>query len=214
MHCTRCGAEVSGKFCPACGAPAAAAVALATPTISSSDSLLAPQPPPVTGLHGGAPVSLNYATWANRVIAYLIDTALVVAVMVALVLAGSVLGLAASSLDAIGQTGGGFAGSYCCCFLLLFPVAQVIAGIYNRIILPSQRGYSIGQGVVKLKMVDGYGRLLTQGTLWIRLLAQVGLGLVPFGSVLDLLWPLWDERRQTLHDKAVGSYVINNPGAL
>jgi uncharacterized RDD family membrane protein YckC len=26
--------------------------------------------------------------------------------------------------------------------------------------------------------------------------------------LLDLLWPLWDERNQTLHDKIVKSYVV------
>jgi uncharacterized RDD family membrane protein YckC len=25
----------------------------------------------------------------------------------------------------------------------------------------------------------------------------------------DVLWPLWDERNQTLHDKIVSTYVIN-----
>jgi len=75
----------------------------------------------------------------------------------------------------------------------------------------SQRGCSIGQGVVKVKVVDPSGRFLTQGTAFVRLLAQAGMGLVPFLPILDLLWPLWDERRQTLHDKAVSCYVINDP---
>jgi uncharacterized RDD family membrane protein YckC len=75
--------------------------------------------------------------------------------------------------------------------------------------LVSLRGYSIGQGVVKVKVVDQSGNLLSQGTALIRLLAQAGMGFVPFLPILDLLWPLWDERRQTLHDKAVGCYVIN-----
>jgi len=77
----------------------------------------------------------------------------------------------------------------------------------------SQRGCSIGQGVVKVKVVDPNGRFLTQGTAFVRLLAQAGMGLVPFLPILDLLWPLWDERRQTLHDKAVNCYVINDPRA-
>jgi uncharacterized RDD family membrane protein YckC len=77
----------------------------------------------------------------------------------------------------------------------------------------SQRGYSIGQGVVKVKVVDANGQLLTQGTAFVRLLAQAGMGLVPFLPLLDLLWPLWDVRRQTLHDKAVNCYVITNPQA-
>ena len=46
------------------------------------------------------------------------------------------------------------------------------------------------------------------GTL---LLAHVGLSFLGPLGIIDLLWPLWDERRQTLHDKAVGCYVITNP---
>jgi uncharacterized RDD family membrane protein YckC len=95
--------------------------------------------------------------------------------------------------------------------IILFPVATLLVGLYNRVYLISQRGYSIGQGIVKVKVVDASGRLLSMGTAFVRLLAQAGMGFVPFLPLLDLLWPLWDERRQTLHDKAVGCYVINQP---
>jgi hypothetical protein len=43
------------------------------------------------------------------------------------------------------------------------------------------------------------------------LLAQAGLSFIPFLGAVDLLWPLWDAQRQTLHDKAVGSFAINDP---
>jgi uncharacterized RDD family membrane protein YckC len=75
----------------------------------------------------------------------------------------------------------------------------------------AQRGYSVGQGVMGIKVVDAQGQLLSQGTALIRLLAHVGLSFIPFGGIIDLLWPLWDDRRQTLHDKAVGCYVITDP---
>ena len=52
------------------------------------------------------------------------------------------------------------------------------------------------------------------GTAFIRLLAHFGCSLIPLAGMLDLLWPLWDPRRQTLHDKAVDSYVISNPTRL
>ncbi len=94
--------------------------------------------------------------------------------------------------------------------LALIPVASLGVGIYNKVYLISQRGYSIGQGVMKIKIVDGQGNKLTTGTAFIRLLAQVGLGIVPLGSFLDLLWPLWDDQRQTLHDKAVGGFAVND----
>jgi RDD family len=62
--------------------------------------------------------------------------------------------------------------------------------------------------------VDGSGNLLSQGAAFMRLLVRVALSFVPFLPMLDMLWPLWDERRQTLHDKAVNCYVINNPAGV
>jgi uncharacterized RDD family membrane protein YckC len=105
-------------------------------------------------------------------------------------------------------------GSICCLAFVLFPVASLLVGFFNNVYLISTRGYSIGQGIVKIKVVDANGQLLTMGTAVIRLLVRVGLGCVPMLPLLDLLWPLWDERRQTLHDKAVNCYVINNPAGL
>jgi uncharacterized RDD family membrane protein YckC len=155
-------------------------------------------PPPVA--YGPA---MDYASWGNRALGYIIDSLLVGAVMgvLWLLLAGALIGLAGT------HAGGGV----CCLFIILFPLSTLLVGLYNRVYLVSQRGYSIGQGVVKVKVVDANGRFLTQGTAFLRLLVQAGMGFVPFLPLLDLLWPLWDERRQTLHDKAVNCYVINNP---
>jgi uncharacterized RDD family membrane protein YckC len=30
-------------------------------------------------------------------------------------------------------------------------------------------------------------------------------------SILDLLWPLWDDKRQALHDKIAGTNVVVQP---
>jgi uncharacterized RDD family membrane protein YckC len=102
----------------------------------------------------------------------------------------------------------------CCVMILLFPFATLAVGLFNSVYLVAQRGFSVGQGIVKIKVVDSNGNLLTQGTAFIRLLVRVALSFVPFLPLLDLLWPLWDERRQTLHDKAVNCYVINNPSGV
>jgi uncharacterized RDD family membrane protein YckC len=62
---------------------------------------------------------------------------------------------------------------------------------------------------MKLKVVDSHGNSISMGTAVLRLLCTVGLGFVPVvGGFLDLLWPLWDKQRQTLHDKAVGTFVV------
>jgi uncharacterized RDD family membrane protein YckC len=155
----------------------------------------------------------GYATWGNRVVGFLIDGLLVGGAMLVLSL---VLGTFLGGLASLGGRHGADTAIHgtCCMLLVLLPVATLLVGLYNSVYLISQRGFSIGQGVVKVKVVDAYGNLLTQGTAFVRLLARVGLGFVPFGSMLDLLWPLWDERQQTLHDKAVGCYVVNNPSGV
>lgn len=212
MFCTKCGAPVSGSFCGVCGtlaqqAPPPPAAAPPVPPAPAPYYASGLPPAPV-----GAPV-WDYATWATRVIGYLIDSLLVSVVLaVLLILAvtvfGGIIGLGGSlrweGLQGVGATG-------CCCLFSLLPLAILLIGLWNKVYLVAQRGYSVGQGVVKIKVVDAQGQLLSQGTALIRLLAHVGLSFLPFGGVIDLLWPLWDDRRQTLHDKAVGCYVISNP---
>jgi uncharacterized RDD family membrane protein YckC len=160
---------------------------------------------PAAAPYVASPFGNDYATWANRVIGFLIDSLFVWVVMAVL------YGVGAS---VIATTMAGFssnaAAGTCCLFLALFPMATLLVGGFNRVYLISKRGFSVGQGVMKLKVVDANGNLLTTGTAFIRLLAQAGLSIIPLLGVVDLLWPLWDERRQTLHDKAVNSYVINN----
>lgn len=176
----------------------------------SSTPYSSPSPNLQTG--GGPPSGqMNYALWADRVLAALIDGGFALLVMGALyvllflitVIGGNVLG--AASQDA----GGLFGCSGCCLFFVLPPISYFVAGLLNKVYWVSKRGYSIGQGVMKLKVVNASGNLIPMGTSILRLLATVGLGLIPFlGAALDLLWPLWDPQRQALHDKAVGTFVI------
>jgi uncharacterized RDD family membrane protein YckC len=39
----------------------------------------------------------------------------------------------------------------------------------------------------------------------------LGMSLVSMASLLDDLWPLWDEKKQALHDKVVGTNVVVGP---
>jgi len=96
-----------------------------------------------------------------------------------------------------GLAGHGAFGGMCCMFFLLFPVATLVVGLYNGVYLIALRGYSIGQGVVHIKVVDASGNLLTQGRRFVRLVVRVGLSFVAVPALLDMLWPLWDERGQT-----------------
>jgi len=218
MFCSKCGHQLDAAvaFCTSCGAPTAggSAPGPAVPPYVPPPPQATPYAPepryPPSAPYAPAPTyapALPYASWGDRALGYIIDSLFVLGVMILLY---AVLG--SFFLATVGfSRSDSFGGGMCCLSLILFPLSTLLVGLYNRVYLVSQRGYSIGQGVMKLKVIDAHGRLLSQGTAVIRLLVQAGLGLVPLLPVLDLLWPLWDPYRQTLHDKAVGCYVIYNP---
>lgn len=161
---------------------------------------------PATTGPGGRP----YAEWADRALAAVIDGALVAGVMLVLYFIFGALIAGAAAVG--GSQDNPLAGGLCCIMLIIVPVAMLLVGLYNKVYLITKRGFSIGQGVMKLKVVDGAGNLLQTGTAVLRLLVQMGLAIIPFvGWILvlvDLLFPLWDEKKQTIHDKAVSSFVI------
>ncbi len=145
-------------YCPACGAAQPFAATPATPVVPA-----AAYP---------AVFAAGYATWGNRVVGFLIDSLLVGVGMAILYF------FAAAMLAGIaGLAGHGAGSSMCCMFFLLFPVATLVVGLYNGVYLVAQRGYSIGQGVVHVKVVDASGNLLSQGTAFLRLVVRVALSL-------------------------------------
>lgn len=217
MYCTQCQSPITpgGQFCDKCGArlgPPAPPGPHWTPPPQYGQ--LPPGPPPAFGQPGYIPPNYGphytppgpqrpYATWADRVLGFLIDQFLVGIAMFALGIVGFSLVAGAVGMNSHDGTGG-----ILCLLFLLFPLATLGVGFYNRVYLVATRGASIGQGVMKLRVVSENGGNLTMGSAFIRLLAQLGLCLLPMLGLVDLLWPLWDDKRQTLHDKAVGCYVI------
>jgi uncharacterized RDD family membrane protein YckC len=143
------------------------------------------------------------------VLGYVVDCLLVVGVVAA---AGLLIALAfAPRLADFGEDLSEGHPAFVCSAAAMLIVGGFFIGLWNRFYLIYTRGYSVGQGLMKLKVVDAQGQLLTQGQAFIRLIMHTVFGFVPVLPILDLLWPLWDERRQTLHDKVAGSYVIYNP---
>jgi uncharacterized RDD family membrane protein YckC len=169
--------------------------------------------------YGGAVTSAGvggypFAEWADRAIAAIIDGLLVFAgVLVLYLVIGLIGGIGSAALGAVSEDAGGLFGTGACClFFVLPPVAAIIVGLYNKVYLISKRGFSIGQGVMKLQVVTNEGGPVPMNTSIMRFLVQVGLGIIPFVGlflqIANLLWPLWDVQKQTLHDKAVGTFVI------
>jgi uncharacterized RDD family membrane protein YckC len=92
-----------------------------------------------------------------------------------------------------------------------------ISGIlYNTLLDGSEHGQTIGKRALGIQTRDdatgesiGIGRAFVRST--VPLLLGFANYIAPiFGLVvlLDDLWPLWDSRKQTWHDKAAGSVVL------
>jgi uncharacterized RDD family membrane protein YckC len=207
MYCPKCGAATppGAAYCGTCGAN----VQTGAPPTPPSPVFGAPTYPP-------QPV-WDYASWGSRVLGYIIDMLLVgVGMCVLYVIVGASLAsifhfadVPWNNLNLSNPNSSPFTQGFCCFWLVLFPIAALGVGLFNGVYLVSKRGASIGQGVMKIVVVDADRRFLTPGKAFLRLLVRVALGTIAFISLLDLIWPLFDERRQTLHDKAVGCYVIN-----
>jgi uncharacterized RDD family membrane protein YckC len=85
----------------------------------------------------------------------------------------------------------------------------LIVLIYTTAFIGSPRGQTLGMMMVRVKAVDGltgapigHARALGRGIFEYLMIVFL------FPWVLDMLFPLWDSRRQTLHDKVVRSIVI------
>ncbi len=97
-----------------------------------------------------------------------------------------------------------------------FLIAGALWALYGTVLIGGRRVQTVGMMAARVRAVgaedrDGlgygraFGRALVEGVLRLINLVFFLLGLV---WILDMLFPLWDKRRQTLHDKAVGSVVI------
>jgi uncharacterized RDD family membrane protein YckC len=76
----------------------------------------------------------------------------------------------------------------------------------------SEKGQTVGKMVMKIQVRDentggpiGYGKAALR-TLVYLVLAAFTCGV---GGLLDGLWPLWDPKRQALHDKPANSLVVD-----
>lgn len=188
--CANCGREISDQAvsCPNCGHPGPAARP-ATP--------------------GGAG---SYAGWWQRVGAAVID-GLVVAIPSTILMAILSVGFIAGSDVVIDPETGqlfvedtSFVGG-----LIVSWVIILALGILYRVLLEgSRRGQTLGKMAMKIQVRDanaggpiGYGRAALRwfvaAVLWILLY-------IP--GIIDVLFPLWDPRKQTIHDKAASSVVV------
>jgi uncharacterized RDD family membrane protein YckC len=152
----------------------------------------------------------TYAGWGPRAVAYIVDGLILalVAYLVATVFGVHHIfnGLPKHGAKRVSVRGGGLVA-----FSL---IDDVILFAYATWLLASKWRATLGMRLVSIHIEDSGARVLTIGRLAGRSGIVLGAAVVSLlfpplllAILVDLLWPLWDSQRQTLHDKLVGTVV-------
>jgi uncharacterized RDD family membrane protein YckC len=167
--------------------------------------------PPPSATQWDQPGTQPYASWGLRVGGALIDGVIFVVVAIVLgLIFHSTHTLQFRMMAARGHRGREFSG-------LSLLISSLAFLSYATILIGGPGGATVGMRAVGLRAVNdrgggplGYPKALGRAIVGqipglLTLLIAI-LGLIV--TLLDVLWPLWDSKRQTLHDKVVGTVVI------
>ncbi len=154
----------------------------------------------------------NYAGWGSRVGGYLIDGLITIP---GAIIYGIGFGIGMSGVEShydfqtqTTVTTGSF--SPVGLILILIGLALMIGiQIWNRWIRGGKTGQTIGRKTVGITMVsEQTGQPIGPGMAFVRDIAHCVDSII---MCLGWLWPLWDDKHQTLADKIVGTVVIESP---
>ncbi len=160
---------------------------------------------------GPAAAGGQLAQWWKRLLAIIID-GLILGVPFG-ILAAIVAGAAANeaTIDPITgeiESGG---GALTGAVVLIYAVALIANVLYYGLLNGGASGQTLGKKILNIRVRDantggpiGVGRGI--GRYFVSLILGFACGI---GTILDALWPLWDQRNQALHDKAVNSLVVD-----
>jgi len=154
--------------------------------------------------------ALVLAGWWSRVGATLIDGLIISAIALAIM---APLGIGIFAVDS-NDTGGIFA--LLVGFIVAVFVWAVVALAYAPILMARTNGQTFGRKVCGIRVVRSDGQPITLGFAALREVAVKALliggvgGSVTFGfaSLLDVLWPLWDDENRALHDFVVNTRTV------
>jgi uncharacterized RDD family membrane protein YckC len=174
-----------------------------------------PPPPGAGGVppqpqYGYAPGTYRLAPWGRRAVAALID------VLIVFVLASIVLVPLGLGLYHRGGTGRGVVALVGALILTVVLVA-IVALVYAPVMLWRTNGKTVGRIVAGTRLIRANGQPMTLGVAAVREIVMkflvvgvanaVTVGL-PWATLLDSLWPLWDEENRALHDFPVNTRTV------
>lgn len=178
-----------------------------------------PPPPPAQPAYGGAvpsapPVGPEYASWLSRVGANLLDGLVNLAVAIPLLAPGFAVLFASSDPAAFNpETGmytGGGPSPLGIGLIVLGYLGVFVFAIWNFVVRQGRKGQTLAKTWLHIKVVrevngDVPGVWLALGRYVMQSI------LTPITLYLNVLWPLWDAKNQTLHDKVCSTVVIRVP---
>jgi uncharacterized RDD family membrane protein YckC len=151
------------------------------------------------------PVPGLLASWGSRVGAALLDGLILLAVIIVL---GLLIALAAAVNNVLGIVVGVLLG-------IGIVAIYVGYGAYFMARDGARNGQTLGKQIVGIRVVRDNGQpfdigqgLLREFVVRILLFGWVGGFFLSIPTLLDVLWPLWDDQNRALHDMVVSTHVV------
>jgi uncharacterized RDD family membrane protein YckC len=158
----------------------------------------------------GQPGQYVLSGWWRRAGAAIIDgLILTVAAVAVLAVFGAVFSVGFFAGDTVGVV------SVIVGLLLATVAYTIVALLYAPLLMSRTNGRTLGRMVTGIRVIRANGHPMTFGFAMLREVAVKALlfgiaSSLTFGlaSLLDILWPLWDEENRALHDILVDTRVI------
>jgi uncharacterized RDD family membrane protein YckC len=166
--------------------------------------------PPAPSPYGYPVGTHRLAPYGRRVVAALID-ALIIGILASAILVPLGVGLYDRGTD-----DRGFIGLLVAILLTLVLIAG-IGLIYAPLMLWKTNGKTVGRMAAGTRVIRANGERMTFGVAALReivfkiFLTGVGNSVtvgLPWATLLDVLWPLWDEEKRALHDFPVNTRTV------
>jgi uncharacterized RDD family membrane protein YckC len=152
-----------------------------------------------------------YAAWGQRFGAVFLDgmiTALLAALAVAVIVIGT--GAYSAVLGGLETNTETDDDAFFAAYFGWFGAWALVGGVYHTVLHGRWRGQTAGKMMLGIRVRDeltngpiGYGRAFAR---WIMPALFWTFLWIP--GLLDCLWPLWDAKKQTFHDKIARSLVV------
>jgi uncharacterized RDD family membrane protein YckC len=210
MYCSRCGAlQADGAaFCGVCGQPLGAAARPANPALAAPG--VSPPVAPLVGAYPAvaAPLYAPYAGFWLRLVAYIIDAAvLCVGIGVFVLIWVAIFGLSTFRSINQGFDSDNFMAPVAVLFLFILIFGAVAASwLYYACLESSTHQATLGKMALGLIVTDTQGRRVTFGRASGRFFAKIITGLIPFW--IGYIMAGFTEKKQALHDMIASCLVL------